>query len=77
MPHAVVFGLIVIGFGLLQLGLSRVLLGVYPKIYSRSFPDHDSVKRKWARDRLWGGVILLTGCGFVVYGLVGGKIIGE
>lgn len=79
MSDEVLFGLFAIGISILAYVLIRLVRGVVVRSYSRTYPDRDAGRFRRFQD-IGGvvipGLIFLTGVGFLIFGLAGGKVAG-
>lgn len=79
MSDEVLFGLFAIGISVLAYVLIRLVRGVVVRGYTRAYPYRDADRFRHVQEV--GGVILpslifLTGLGFLIFGLAGGKVAG-
>ncbi|MDQ0632386.1 hypothetical protein QFZ40_000295 [Arthrobacter pascens] len=77
MSDEVLFGLFAIGISILGYVLIRLVRGVVVKGYSRTFPDRDAGRFRRFQEIggvVFPGLIFLIGVGFLIFGLMGGKV---
>jgi hypothetical protein len=79
MSDEVLFGLFAIGISIPGFVLIRLVRGVVVRGYSLTFPDRDVGRFRRFQEIggvVFPGLIFLTGIGFLIFGLAGGKVAG-
>jgi hypothetical protein len=75
----VLFGLFAIGISVLAYVLIRLVRGVVVRGYTRTYPDRDAERFRRIQEVggvIFPGLIFLTGLGFLIFGLAGGRVAG-